>query len=241
MKKRINTECIVIKKTDVNESDRIVKLFSKDLGVLEIFVKGIRKSKNRDINATELGVIAEYCIYQNNNKYNLKSFEINKYLNKIYMDLDKINLLYYILFVLNSINIEENLIKKFYNMSKKALIYLNKEENLINIYIMITVYLFNIIKYEGIMFDIEKGNIFDIINGKIANSNNYNAIKLNQEQVKYFKKLFNVDIEGINKLKFDEKEIITIIIILEKYINYHLHIKIDFTQLMRRNFLNGVS
>ncbi|TDT69148.1 DNA replication and repair protein RecO [Hypnocyclicus thermotrophus] len=241
MKKIINTECIIIKKIDINESDRIVKLFSKDLGILEIFIKGIRKSKNRDINATEIGVISNYYIYKNNNKYNIKSFEINKYLNKIYSNLDKINLLYYILFILNSINVEENLIEKIYVMTKKALIYLNKEENINNIYIMLTVYLFNIIKYEGILFSVEKGNKFDIINGKITKHNNYNIIKLSEEQVIYLEKLFNIDIEGINKLKFDDKQIIDIIVILERYINYHLHIKIDFKQLMRRNILNGIS
>lgn len=49
----ITDEGIVINKTDFGEADRYVTVFTKNFGKIIFFIKGIRKSKKREVSAVD--------------------------------------------------------------------------------------------------------------------------------------------------------------------------------------------
>ncbi len=57
---QFEVEGLVIDKIDIGESDRIITLFEKSRGKIKVLIKGIRKSKNREIYATDPLVLGSY-------------------------------------------------------------------------------------------------------------------------------------------------------------------------------------
>jgi len=53
------------------------------------------------------------------------------------------------------------------------------------------------------------------------------GLKLEELQYKYIEYLNFVDIDAINKLKFNDKDVFGVISILEKYMNHNLQLELN--------------
>lgn len=61
---------------------------------------------------------------------------------------------------------------------------------------------------------------------------NIQLISLDDREYEYIQKLNKVDIAGINELKFDNKEILKIINILESYLNQNLFLELNILKYL---------
>ena len=61
------TEAIVLKRTDFGEADRLLTLFSKDLGKISAIAKGARKPQSRKTGHVELFMRSKFFIAKGRN------------------------------------------------------------------------------------------------------------------------------------------------------------------------------
>jgi DNA repair protein RecO (recombination protein O) len=241
MSREIKLQAMVIKKTDYSEADRIVKILSEEYGKLDVIVKGIKKSKRRDKTAVDVFTLTEFVINYTNNRVIAKSFEtINPFI-KLRMDLFKMNAAYYVLTTLDQIEIENSTQKKIARLTFNSIDYINREENKHNVVLLLVYFIYKIIIYEGLNFEILEGRVFNIAKGRIDDTKDKNCVQLTEDEKTYFLLLNSVDIGGINKLKSKENIHYKVLGILEKYLNYHMSTNINITRLIGRNYLDEFS
>ncbi|WP_297487745.1 DNA repair protein RecO, partial [uncultured Cetobacterium sp.] len=99
----LKTKGIVIKKNDFGEADRYITIFSEEYGKLELFIKGIRKSKKRNQSSADLLTLSEFTFYKKNNSLILSSIDSIEYFYDIKNDLEKLEIASYILSIVNEI------------------------------------------------------------------------------------------------------------------------------------------
>lgn len=227
----ISMEALVIGKDDVGESDRFITLLNKDRGKIKVLIKGIRKSKNREIYATEPLVVGEYKLRKKGETYINNSFSLIKPYLKIKENFFKLELSLYLLKLVEKITYENINCKKLYSTSLKALDYIENTRDKNKILIMFSFFMYKIIEYEGLKPKILGKTYFNYEKGYIDDSGV--GIKLEANQYKYIEFLNFVDIDAVNELKFSDIEILKTINILENYLNRHLHLELNIINYFR--------
>jgi len=236
--KIIKTEGIVIKKIDFGESDRIIKVVSKNLGKISIFIKGIRKSKKREGFASDIINYSEFIVNERENSslYSCNSFELKYPFMRIRSNMTTVNIALYLAKFLDAYLEEREKNEKLFRLYVNTMKYMEKEENTIKIFISIAYFLLNIIKDDGVMFLIDEGNYFNLEESCIgAVKTEDKTVKLSEMQKKIIYFMNKVDIQAIYELKLKENDILTIIAILEMYIEIHLNIKIKIKKFLKED------
>lgn len=227
----INIEALVIGKEDVGESDRYITLLNKERGKIKVLIKGIRKSKNREIYATEPLVLGEYKLRKKGENYVNNSFSlVNPYL-KIKENFFKLELALYLIKIIEKISYENIGCKKIYVITKKALDYIEKTKDKREILVMYSFFVYKIIDYEGLKPKFLGRKYFNYSEGVIDDKGF--GLALEEEQYKYIEYLNFVDIDAVNKLKFNDEEILKIINILENYLNRNLDLELNIINYFR--------
>lgn len=229
---QIEVEGLVIDKLDIGESDRIITLFEKSRGKIKVLIKGIRKSKNREIYATDPLVLGSYKLKKKGDLYYNTSLQLKNPFLKIKNNFFKLEISLYILKLIDKITFENIEAQKLYKLNLNALNYIEETEDKNKILIMLSYYFYKIIIYEGLRPKIEGEEYFNLKEGILENQKRGYSIKLEDRQYQYIQKLNKVDIEGINKLKFDNKEILKIINILEFYLNQNLFLELNILKYL---------
>jgi len=226
--KLLKTDGIVIKKVDHSEADRVLTLFTKNFGKININIKGLRKSKKRHLNGADLFGISNFIFYKKDEYYILSSFELNETFFNLRKNLEKINISFHILEILNSILVENETRIGLYKLLLNSFRFLDKNNKPIKDYLLLGYFLALLIKEEGIMFNIKDGLYFNIENSIINNVSSSN--KLTEIQKIMIIHLFNEKINDIVSLNPSIDDIKNIISLLENYMNYHLNLKINFKE-----------
>lgn len=221
----LKTKGIVIKKVDFGEADRIITIFSENLGKFEILVKGIRKSKKRDISAVEILSYSEFTLYKKDEKYILLSADLLEYFLEIRSDLEKLEVVSYILILINKIIFPGEKKRELFQRIKTALEFIKKNEKILNYYLILRMLVW-IIKTEGISIQ-EKGKKYlDIVTSSIVDINPGKGIELEENVYKL------ITLKSKKEEIGNEKELIEAILLCEKYLNYHLDIKLNFVKYL---------
>ena len=170
--------------------------------------------------------ISNFIFYKKEEYYILSSFELTETFMYIRQNLDKINISFYILEVINSILVENETRVNLFKLLVNSFKFLDKNKILIKDYLLVCYFLIILIKEEGVSFQIKEGSYFDIENSIISNT--VTPYKLTVLEKKIIIHLLNKEISLIQSLKPSITEIKKIISVLEIYINYHLNTKINF-------------
>jgi len=229
--KFLSSEGIVINKRDTGEADRYLTLFTPRYGRMDLYIKGIRKSKKRDRNAADVLSLSKFIFYKKNENFIVSNFDLKDPFMGIRGDIEKVNVAMYLLSVLNFTIIENQRNSYLYNIFKKTLKYLEETEERSKKYLIICYFLSKIIDEEGIGFQLSEGNYFDIEKSKFFTERSSNSWVLGEDE----KEILEVLIVGGKgkKIKVNKLEsIIRVINIMEKYINYHLHTKLNFKHFL---------
>lgn len=235
--KNLDLEALVIKKHDFGESDRFITILTSDFGKISTLVKGIRKSKNREIYASDALVLGRYNIYKKTDTFIATKLKLEKPYFKIKQNFFKLQVSFYILNIINSISYENLESKKIYQLSKNSLDFLEKSDDKSKILVMLSYFIYKIIKLEGISYKIKGRKYFNYFTGEISNNENISCIKLLDYQYEYLYLLNKVDILGINKLQLTNKNIIDLLKILEEYINLNLNLNLKIETYLGEEIL----
>jgi DNA repair protein RecO (recombination protein O) len=217
-------DALVIKKTDYGEGHRILTLLSEEKGKIKATVKSIKKSKNREIYASDVLVLGSYTINYKESSSIINKLNVKEPYLEIKKNFFKLQIAFYLLKIVDSVTFEGMENKKIYKLLINSLDYIKKSDDEKMILIMISYFLYKISGFEGLSFKIEGEKYFDFENGKISNEKSLNTIELNSYQSRYLQLLNKVDINAINELQSSNKNICALIRILEKYINFNLHL-----------------
>ncbi|WP_297406684.1 DNA repair protein RecO [uncultured Cetobacterium sp.] len=229
----LKTKGIVIKKNDFGEADRYITIFSEEYGKLELFIKGIRKSKKRNQSSADLLTLSEFTFYKKNNSLILSSIDSIEYFYDIKNDLEKLEIASYILSIVNEIVLYGEQKKEFFQRLKKALEFVTKNEDYYN-YVMLLRMINWIIKNEGYNILIEGRKFFNVPQSTITDISNDKVIILEDIQIDIII-LINGDYLNLLNGKFTKKDILLVIYLFENYLNYHLDTKLN----LKKHLLEG--
>lgn len=102
----IKTEGIVLKTVKYSEKDLIITIFSKKIGKISFYGKGLRTSKNKTASAVQLFSFNEFLFKKNGNNYIVSSIDpIKNYFN-ISKDIDRFFIGTYILKLISLVTYE---------------------------------------------------------------------------------------------------------------------------------------
>jgi len=232
----LKDEGIVINKREYGEADRLITIFTKEHGKLVTIMKGIRKSKKREVAATDIAVMSDIIFYERKEKLYISSIESKKVFLNISSDIFKISLLFYIFKALDIFIQEKQKNDRIYNMIIKFVEFLEREKDKEKMVISVLYIIFKILKIEGFIYEISGiGNQLNMENFEFTEEYSINSIRLGESEKKVLEYLNKVDIEGINGLKLRVKDIIKIIEIFEKFIENNTNEKLKIKFFLRED------
>lgn len=226
MIKFINDDALIINKRDFGEADRYITVFTENFGKLTFLLKGIRKSKKRELSSIDLLSLTKFSFYKKGEGYTVSSFNgIDSY-SEIKVDLDKLEIALYFIALLNGILVENNRKKSLYKMTIKSLEFLKGSENKRKNYILIGYFLYYIIKDEGLKIDMGEGNNFSFERSSFIVENERYTYRVSEKEKEIIEKFVYGRTKEIitgDELLDDIKNVISL---FEKYISFHLGIDI---------------
>jgi DNA repair protein RecO (recombination protein O) len=235
--KLLKDEGLVIKKYDYGEADRISVVFTKKHGKLSGIVKGIRKSKKRESASTDILSISDFIFFEKSDKIYISESETKKNLINVTKSSFKTAVIFYVLRCIDIFIQEKQSNTKIYEITLKLLDYIEREDSRENILVSIAYYLFKILKTEGVINEIVGKGLYLNLNELFFEEKiEENSIKLSEREKKFLLCLNKVDIESINRLKFREIEILTLIEIFEKFIMLNIDEKLKIKYFLREDF-----
>lgn len=86
----IKTRAVVIKTQDYRENDRLVWLFSEELGKISVIAKGARKSKSKLMSSTLPFCYGEYVLFKGKNLYTLNEAKIIDSFQEMLTDFERL-------------------------------------------------------------------------------------------------------------------------------------------------------
>ncbi|WXR61571.1 DNA repair protein RecO [Peptostreptococcaceae bacterium AGR-M142] len=102
----IKTEGIVLKTVKYSEKDLIITIFTKKIGKISFYGKGLRTSKNKTASAVQLFSLNEFLLKKNGNNYTVSSIDPIKNYFDISKDIDKFFVGTYILKLISLVTYE---------------------------------------------------------------------------------------------------------------------------------------
>ena len=219
----IKVEGIVIGETNYSESSKILKVLTKDLGLISVMSKGCRnlKSKLRGV-SSKLVYGNFYIYYKENGISTLKDADIIDTLKNIRLNIENISYTTYIL----------DLVEQVYKHSEDKEIYsllisVIKKINLgYNPLILTNILELKLLKYLGISPNVDECNIcgskeivtISIKDGGFICKNCYKSGKIYKSDIiKLIRMFMYVDIDSITKLEIKEENLKEITMFIDEY------------------------
>lgn len=213
-----NCEGIVINRREYGEGDLQLTVFSDFFGKINLFIKGVRKSKKREQSAVDTLTLSKFVLIKKVDYYSVSSFEtVNSY-TELKKDVSAIYLSLYIFSLLDSCLAEKEKRDDIYELTKKTLNFLDTERDENRKKLCLIYFLHKWIEKEGILSDNLKewGKFEKNLKNRILEG--------------FLKKRYKEVIDG----EYSENFLIQTLNLYEKYINYHSDIKLNL-----KNYLLG--
>lgn len=169
MIRSLKTEAIVLRKKSLLNRDVLISFFTKDLGRLTVFAKGVKKITSRRSPHLQTGNLINILVSHRNDHYYLQESRLISGFSELKKDENKVKQLYSFLFVLDRLLPEQQKEARVYNLTKSFLIDLSKSSKT---EIIIVEYLTDIMMRLGYLDKKVSGSelkflIEEIINEKI--------------------------------------------------------------------------
>lgn len=149
---KFTTDGLIIKETNVGESDRVVMVLTRDRGIISAFVTGARKVKSRNAAATSLLTYSVFTITKNKDTYRITESEVKSVFFDLRTDIEKLSLAQYICELCRFIVPEELESEDFLRLALNALHYLSKGEQ--DIYTLKAIVELRLMTVAGFMPDL---------------------------------------------------------------------------------------
>lgn len=128
MTRTLKTEAIVLKKRSMPNGDQIITLFTQELGKMAVFAKGIKKITSRRLPHSQTSNLIIVQLSHKNERYYLQETSLISGFSKIKNDEVKVKHLYTFFFVLERMLPEHQKEDDVYDLTKRFLISLSKDD-----------------------------------------------------------------------------------------------------------------
>ncbi|MBS4536908.1 DNA repair protein RecO [Clostridium sp. D2Q-11] len=118
---------IVLKGTKLNDSDKIITIFTKEQGKVQAVAKGVRNPKSKLVGSTETFSLSDFVLYKGKNLYNVNQGDVIDSYYPLREDLKKLAYASYIVELVNSGVVEEESNTKIFGLLVKTLNLIMKE------------------------------------------------------------------------------------------------------------------
>lgn len=235
----IKLEGIIIKKKDINDSDRLLTVFTTTFGKQTVIFKGINKSKKRDKIASDIFSYSKFIVYKKGDNFIASSIDPIDTFEDLKKNIDKISIGLYLCSILNECLSFGERNSRLYDLSLKSFRYLAKEESLTKNYILLLFCIYKILTEQGVNFKLKEGSYFSIIHSILGNEKYEDSIFLAPREEFIIKKIYEGNVRDLLDDNLPTKDIFNVLSIFEKYFNYHLEGNLNFKKYIWEEELNG--
>ena len=92
---KINTDGLILKRGAVGESDRLVTVLTRDMGVIRAFVRGANKVKGKSASATDALCYSTFSVTKSKDTYNIDEVTPVEVFFELRSDIEKLSLAQY--------------------------------------------------------------------------------------------------------------------------------------------------
>lgn len=132
MPRSLKTEALILKKYSLPGSDKVVTLFTKELGRIRAVAKGIKKITSRRLPHVETANLINVTLSRSKDTYYYRDSTLLSGFSAIKSNRDSIAYVYYLFFILEKILPEEQPEPLVYKTAINFLVDLSKRNTLIN-------------------------------------------------------------------------------------------------------------
>ncbi len=93
---QITTVGIVIRERPIGEKDKVVTILTKDIGVIEAIVRGVRNTKSRLLSGVSLFTYSEFVINEGKNNLYINDASEKNSFHSVSDDIEKMSLVFYL-------------------------------------------------------------------------------------------------------------------------------------------------
>lgn len=221
----IKTEAIVISSLKYNDTDLIVKCYTKSLGSVSFMVKGVLKSRKGKYRASMFQALSLIDIeMQYRNKGQLEYFKeihFSNHLNELQSNVYKSSIVMFLSEVLKSVIIEEEQNENLFEFLKSSILHLDSASRFANFHISFILKLTSFLGFYPHAPSKKSDVYFNLSEGLFQEFES--PYTLNFEQSAWFLKVLKNSFENNQDIKFTKAQRIEILSLLMKY--YELHIE----------------
>jgi DNA repair protein RecO len=228
----VKTRAIVLKTQDIKENDKLVWVYTEELGKITLYVKGAKKSKSKLFTVTNSFSYSEVIVYKGKSFYHLNEGSLIDSFNEVMDDLDSLLTASYFCELTDIAAVEEEKNENIFKLLV-ASFYLLKTKS-IDKTLLARSYEFKLLNLTGFSLSLDKCTIcneklnavqyFDIENygGICNNCTTKSSIKIGPSTYNSIKFINNSSLDKIGRLKLSEEskdqiKKITTYIIMESY------------------------
>ncbi len=129
MKKSLKTEGVVIKRRKFSEADKILTIFTRDLGKITAISKGVRKIKSKMAGSLEPFNLVNFNLYRGQTFFTITGAQVEESFESIAKDLKKISKAFYLGELIDKFFEEQEKAGGGFEIFLKALRYLNIDDD----------------------------------------------------------------------------------------------------------------
>lgn len=238
----VKVQGVVIRSRNINESDKIITLFSDKLGKIDIVANGCRKPKSRFMASSQMFCYGEYVISMGKNLHTLRECNIIESFQKIILNLDTLAYGSYFLELID--NLIERDMKNVHILAltlKTLYILLHGE---VSLPLLRVIFDFKAISLAGYMpqvfrcvscRDSSGPFVFSAPSGGILCSkcNNKQEIPLNKKELKFLQEIKNIKLDELQKINVDIETLTSVQNIITFYIRNYIEREFKSLQLLK--------
>ena len=124
----ITTEGTVISLREQGDNDRIIKVLSPEMGLIEITAKGAKKQNSSNNSATQLFACGKYCFNERNGRYYLNSSEPARIFYGLRLDIQVLSLASYFAEIISCVVTEKQSARDVYRLFMNCLYMLSEKK-----------------------------------------------------------------------------------------------------------------
>ncbi len=221
----VSSKAIVISALKYSETSLIVKLYTKEIGIVSYMLKGILKSKKGTLKTAYFQPLTQLSIITNHqekrNLQLLKEAQVINVYKSIHTSIIKQSIALFISEVLGSAIQEQENNSLLYDYIENSLIWFDSHQHISNFHLL---FLLNLTKFLGFYPDLSHLNKtgFHLKEGIFTDNNNNDHNIIEGKELNQLKKLLGINFDKVDGINFSKNERQKLLQMLIRYFELHL-------------------
>jgi DNA repair protein RecO (recombination protein O) len=230
----VKTQGIVLKQVNMGEADRIITLFTDNLGKVQAVAHGARKAKSKLMSSTQIFSYCEYVLYKGKNLYTISQSEIKESFQVLLGDLYTLTYSSYLVELINVMTQYDETNIELFRLILKVLYLMSGSE--IDKELLVRAFELKSMSISGYMPDLNRCSIcsrddpdilgFSIRHGGIVCGRCVNGaedvLRMDASTLNTLRYLMRNDMERIRSLRVNNNVKESMKKIMKNYIKYYL-------------------